>query len=97
VVGDSAATLEVIGASVFEPVRYQPPPLRQRVLGTGGHFGERQAIVLPSDNVPGVRDLDVGRVAAAFDVPALMDFEQFRVQRPAIELKHQFGDTWANG
>jgi hypothetical protein len=44
----------------------------------------------------GVGDLNRGNVTAAFDPPRAMDFEQLRVQRPAVELKNQFRDARAD-
>jgi hypothetical protein len=66
------------------------------MLCGGRYLAQRQAIVLPSYYVPGIRNLDIRYVATAFNLPATMNFEQLGVQRPAIKLKHQLGDTRAN-
>ena len=61
------------------------------------HFGKRQPLVTPGDDVAGAGDVNGGLVVAALDVTRLMDFEQFRMQGPAIKLEDQFSDFWSNG
>jgi len=71
----AAAALELVGALALEAMGHQPSPLRQWMLGRSGYFGERNAVILPGDDVSRVRDLHRSRVAVPLDLPAAMDFE----------------------
>ena len=63
----------------------------------GGHFGKRQPVVAPRNDMASAGNVNRGLVVAALDVTRLMDFEQFRMQGPAIKLEDQFSDFWSNG
>jgi hypothetical protein len=67
------------------------------VVRRRGHFSERQAVVLPTDNVPRVRNLHGRFVTVPLDLPRALHLEQLRVQRSAVQLKDQLSDFWTNG
>lgn len=96
-VSDAAAAFDGIAGRAFEAMGHEAAPLGERMIGGGSDFGERDALILPGDDVAGGRDLDVGPVAAAFDLPRIVDFEQFGMERTTVELEHQFSDLRANG
>ena len=75
VVVDAPAAFELIAARALKPVRHEAAALGQRVVGGGGYLGERDAVVLPGDDMPSIGDLHGGRVAATLDLPRAMDFK----------------------
>src|SRR5436190_22830797 len=65
--------------------------------GAARYLGEGHALIAPRDNVAGARDVNGCLVFAAAHRAGGEDFEQLRVQRPAIKLKYQFGNFRSNG
>ena len=63
------------------------------MLGRCGYFGKRDAVILPGDDVARVRDLHRRRVAVPLNLSAAMHLEQLGMQRPAVQLKNQLGDS----
>jgi hypothetical protein len=45
----------------------------------------------------GIRDLDIGSIACAFNLPTAMKLKELRMQRPPIQLKNKLGNSRANG
>jgi hypothetical protein len=83
VIDDSAAAFDAVAALALQPIRKQSAALRQRMLGGGGDFGQREPAIPPGDYVPCRGDFQPGREFAAFDRFRLVDLEQFRMERPA--------------
>jgi len=65
VVADTSAALDAVAVLPTQQMGHQPPPFRQRMLGRGGDFRERQPSVTPRYDVAGTGDLDSGRVLSA--------------------------------
>jgi hypothetical protein len=54
-----------------------------------GDFGEEDVLVLEGDDVPGARDPQPQLVAVALELAHGEDVEQLRMERFAVQLKHQ--------
>ncbi len=78
---DSAAAFDAVAALSLQAVGHQAAAFGQRMMGGGGHFGERQSAVAPRDDVAGAGDVDLDLVVAALDRARRADLEQFRMQR----------------
>ena len=93
---DPAVAFDGVARSALEAMGHQSPSLGERMIGGCGDLGQRNSLILPGDNVSGRGDLDVGAISAPLDLPRIVDFEQFRMQRSAVKLENQFGDFGAN-
>jgi hypothetical protein len=71
--------------------------LRQRVVGAGGHLGQREPLVAPGHDVAGASDMDRGLIMAALDRAATVNLEQLRVLRSTVKLKNQLGNFRSDG
>src|SRR5260221_691323 len=96
-IAGAAAAIDMIAPLPLEPIGEQPPLLRQRMLGAGGHLRERQPLISPTYEVAGARDAHCRLVGAALDRLCFEDLEQLRMQRTTVNLKRQLGNFGANG
>lgn len=96
-VRDAAFAFDSVALRALKPMGHQPPFFWQRVVRGGGDFRQRDALMLPSHNMPVAGNLHVGRVAVPLDQAATLALEQLRMERPTVDLKRQFGDLGTNG
>jgi hypothetical protein len=78
-VADAAATLDAIVPLAFQLVGEQPSPLRQRMLGRGGHLRQRQARVPPRHHVARAGNVDLGQVIPSPDRLGMINLEELRM------------------
>ena len=93
----SPATFHPVASLPGDPVREQPPLVWQWLGETRGDLGEGQPILPPSHQMARRRDRDRRGVASAIDRPRRADLEEFGMEAPAIELKHQLANFWSQG
>ena len=67
------------------------------MMGGGRDFSERNAFVLPTDQVPSARDLNKGLIIATCNRARFVDLKQLGVERSSVELEDEFSNSRSNG
>ena len=79
-VAGAAAAFHPVASLALELAADQPPLLRQRMMGRGGDFRQRLALIPPGDDVAGTGDVDRRLVIATFDRAGAIDLKQLGMQ-----------------